>query len=134
MFVARVALLLCAIAVSWNAAPADAFACGKCKQADCCGPICSYQPCIKYVDKTHCCNCCSDAVKIETVLQVKDPCTCCLVDVPVCLPACCSGAPCVDTKCGALDNSKTFYTWPSGYEVKVVANKRGVITVVYLGK
>lgn len=115
------------------ASSSDVHACGKCKQAECCGPVCCYQPCIKYIDKTRCCDCCGDAVKIETVLQVKDPCTCCLVDVPVCLPACCAGAPCVDSKCGVLGNGKYFFTWPSGYEVKVVVNKRGVITVVYLG-
>jgi hypothetical protein len=108
----------------------SASACNKCKKAACCGPVCCYNPCIKYVDVSRCCD---DGPTIQTVLLVKDPATCCMVEVPVCLPACCAGEPCVDSKCGVLGNGKIFYTWPSGYEVKVVINKRGNITVIYLG-
>ena len=128
-----IAVLILAAAGAWLPS-SSAEACGKCKNSDCCGPVCCYNPCIKYVDATRCCKCCDEGAKIQAVLQVKDPCTCCLVDVPVCIPACCTGEPCIDSKCGALGNGKIFYTWPSGYELKVVLNKRGNITVIYLGK
>ena len=124
-------LLMTTVAVLSLGAPV--FACGRCGKADCCGPICSYNPCIKYVDRARCLGCCDCGPSIQTALQVKDPCSCCIVDVPVCLPACCTGEPCVDAKCGLLGNGKIFYTWNCGYEVKVVLNKRGDITVLYLG-
>src|SRR5688500_4315357 len=31
--------------------------------------------------------------RVEAVLLVKDPCDCCFVEVPVCLPCGCQGAP-----------------------------------------
>ena len=39
---------------------------------------------------------------VKTVLKVMNPITCCPVDVPVCLPACCEGCPAVDSRCGML--------------------------------
>src|SRR5688572_26998876 len=35
------------------------------------------------------CGCYDPCKKMELILQVKDPCSCCLVEVPVCIPACC---------------------------------------------
>jgi hypothetical protein len=132
---ARISLVLAIlISTAVLTCPAStASACNKCKKVDCCGPVCCYNPCIKYVDATRCCKCCDDGPTVQTVLMVKDPCTCCMVEVPVCIPACCVGEPCVNAKVGALGNGKIFYTWPTGFEVKVVINKRGNITVIYLG-
>lgn len=119
------------VAVLGTASSADA--CPKCGKVTCCEPTCSYNPCIKYVEACRYRKCCECGPKVQTVLQVKDPCTCCIVEVPVCIPACCTGEPCVDSKCGLLGNGKVFYRWCCGFEVKVVLTKCGDITVVYLG-
>lgn len=115
-----------------NASPA--VACDRCHKADCCGPVCCYNPCIKYVDACRAKRCSDCGPKIETVLLVKDPCTCCLVQVPVCIPACCCGEPCVDARIGLLGTGKVFFKWDCGYELKVAFAKTGDIKVVYLGR
>src|SRR5262245_30034840 len=51
-------------------------------------------PCVRY--KQHgtlrktCCDC---AGTYTTILQVEDPCTCCVYEIPVCVPDCCEGEP-----------------------------------------
>ena len=58
------------------------------KGGDCAAPqeVCCPKPCITYRHRGPklCCGTCEPSV--ETVLKVKDPCTCCDVDVAVCLP------------------------------------------------
>ena len=128
-------LLLAAATIAGSlASPTAALACHHCGKAVGCEPTCSYSPCIKYVETRRYLRCFECSPKAEMVLQVMDPCTCCLVDVPVCIPACCVGAPCVDSKVGRLGNGKIFYTWDCGFEIKVVVTKRGDIAVVYLGR
>ena len=69
----------------------------------CCAPkpVCCPEPCIKYHHKGPklCCGC--EPGK-EIVLKVKNPCTGCETDVPVCLPACCKGEPTVCNGTGFL--------------------------------
>ena len=73
---------------------------------------------------------------MQMVMRVTDPCsgTCCTppcsVDIPVCLPCCCTGAPTVDCRCGPLGRGVVIYEWCCGYKVKVVFHICGDITVV----
>jgi hypothetical protein len=55
----------------------------------------------------------------QIVLQVCHPRTDCLLDVPVCIPACCLGAPCVRFERTLLGCGKTVFSWPCGCEVIV---------------
>ena len=55
--------------------------------APCEKPACP-APCITYRYRGCRDICCGCPTPIKTVLQVKNPCTCCVVDVPVCLPGC----------------------------------------------
>ena len=52
----------------------------------CCKPIIIYR-------HVGCHNvCCGCQAPIETILEVKDPCSCATASIPVCLPACCTDA------------------------------------------
>jgi hypothetical protein len=65
----------------------------------------------------------------QIILQVNDPCCCCYVEVPVCVPCCCEGAPEVCARSGICGRHIVEYTWCCGYEVKVVFDKCGDVTV-----
>ena len=96
-------LLLAAIAaVALDAQPAGAIVLRRAAnvsatEPSCCTPApqpCCPQPCIRYIDRSCRKTCCGDCQPpVQTVLKVVNPVTCCPVDVPVCLPACCEGCP-----------------------------------------
>jgi hypothetical protein len=100
----------------------------------CCAPAapCCPTPCITY--RHHgpklCCGC---APSVETVLTVNDPCTCCPVQIPVCLPACCSGEPTVCCGRGLLGRTVVSYDWCCGFSVTVRFLHSGDIVVVTRG-
>jgi hypothetical protein len=97
----------------------------------CCTPteICKEPRCISYNShrflrcKWDCCN------TQKVVLQVPDYCCCCLVEVPVCIPDCCSGAPTVCSHCGHFGRDVVEYSWCCGYHLKVVFDRCGNVTV-----
>ncbi|HEX5105730.1 MAG TPA: hypothetical protein VFV87_18045 [Pirellulaceae bacterium] len=97
----------------------------------CCTPteICKDPRCISY--KSHrFLRCKWDPCHTQkTVLQVPDYCCCCLVEVPVCIPACCSGAPTVCSHCGHFGHDVVEYSWCCGYHLKVVFDKCGNVVV-----
>ncbi len=103
----------------------------------CCAPAapqCCPEPCIRYIDRScgrSCCGNCQPPIK--TVLKVVNPATCCPVEVPVCLPACCEGCPVVDSHCGLLGRGVVTYNWCCGYRVIVRFDRCGDVTVVYRG-
>jgi hypothetical protein len=98
----------------------------------CAEPDC-YQPCIKYrhCGPKLCCGSCEAPKPI--VLKVKDPCTCCEVEVPVCLPACCEGEPTVCTGKGFLCRDIVEYEWCCGFYVRVAFKKCGDLVVTTRG-
>jgi len=92
--------------------------------ADCCEPKCHYDPCIKYHGerrlKRFCCEC-GPANYNKVALEVADPARCgCAVEVPICLPTCCQGDPCVKSRCSKHDRGVVWYKWCCGYKVRVV--------------
>ncbi|MEK6250139.1 MAG: hypothetical protein N2C12_18285 [Planctomycetales bacterium] len=94
---------------------------------------CCYNPCIIYKARGRCRrSCCGCAPPVQTTLTVADPCCCkCAVDIPVCVPACCKGAPsCVTSRCGMLCKGVVTYKWCCGYTVKVVFKKCGDVVVI----
>ena len=71
---------------------------------------------------------------IKAVLTVVDPCCCCKIEVPVCIPACCKKAP--TKKCSkGLFGSVTTFKWCCGYKVRVIVKKKcGSVVVHSYGK
>ena len=99
-----------------------------------CAPAapCCPAPCITY--RHHgpkiCCGC---APSVQTVLVVNDPCTCCPVQIPVCLPSCCTGEPTVCCHKGFLGRDVVSYEWCCGFSVDVRFLRSGDIVVVTRG-
>jgi hypothetical protein len=79
-----------------------------------------------------CCGCCDPPV--QTILKVKDPCTCCEVEVPVCLPACCKGEPTVCCGVGFLGRDVVAYEWCCGFSVRVAFKHSGDLIVTTWGR
>ncbi len=79
------------------------------------------------------CGCYDSCKRMELILQVKDPCACCVVEVPVCIPACCTAAPTVCCYKGFLRRQVVEYSWACGFKLKVVFDKHGDIVVHYYG-
>lgn len=97
-------------------------------------PACCPKPCIIYrhCGPKLCCGPCQPPKPI--VLTVKDPCTCCEVEVTVCLPACCEGEPTVCSGKGFLCRDIVEYEWCCGYSVRVAFKKCGDLVVTTWGR
>lgn len=102
----------------------------------CCTPQepCCPEPCIRYrhCGPKLCCGPCAPGKPI--VLKVKDPCTGCETDVPVCLPACCEGEPTVCNGRGFLCRDTIEYEWCCGFYVRVAFKKCGDLVVTTWGR
>ena len=103
---------------------------------DCCAPqpACCQKPCITYRHRGPklCCGCCQPPV--PTVLSVKNPCTCCEIEVPVCLPACCTGEPKVCRGTGLFGRDVVEYEWCCGFSVRVAFKHCGDLIVTTWGR
>ncbi len=108
-----------------------------------CGAVCVYNPCIKYLGehrlKRFCCGCkCPTFEKIS--MRVEDPARCgCAVEIPICVPTCCTGEPCVKSRCGVFGAGVVWMKWCCGYKVRVLfaGNNECVgrkVIVSYFGK
>lgn len=86
-------------------------------------------PCINYRDRS-CVSPCERTLKTE--LCVTDPCTCCDIKVPVCLPCCCDGAPTVCCRNGLFGRTVVRYDWCCGCSVQVTILRCGDVVVTYL--
>jgi hypothetical protein len=78
-------------------------------------------------------NCCGCQTSYKTTLTVYDPCNCCMIEVPVCLPGCCTDTPSVGGRGGLFGQGITNYYWRCGFNIRVVVSKRGDVTVHYYG-
>lgn len=86
--------------------------------------------CVRYVQHRACRDvCCDGGAAWQTSLSVYNPYTCCSVEVPVCLPACCTGNPSVAGHRGLLGRGITTFNWCCGYKVKVIVGRSGDVTV-----
>ena len=89
---------------------------------------------VRYVQhRRHRQTCCDRGLSYQTVLTVIDPKACCTVDVPVCLPSCCTGDPQSSGRPGLLGRGITSFCWGCGYRVRVVVGPHGAVTVHYYG-
>ena len=100
----------------------------------CCAPgKCCPQPCITYVNRGCLKVCCGCEAPVKTTIKVVNPCTCCPVEIPVCLPACCTGCPQVTSRCGLLCRGVVHYDWCCGFSVTVRFDRCGDAVVIYRG-
>lgn len=75
-------------------------------------------------------RCCGCNPPMQTVLAVQDPRHCCCgIQIPVCISACCTGAPQVSSRVGLLGCGYVTYRWCCGYSVKVIFRGSGEIVV-----
>jgi hypothetical protein len=97
---------------------------------------CCPTPCIVYrhrhVRCKVCCGCCQPE-PIKTVLAVKNPCTGCPVEIPVCIPGCTTGEPTVCCGTGVFHRDTLTYTWSNGFEIKVAFKHTGDVIVTSYG-
>ena len=66
----------------------------------------------------------------KILLHVCHPCKGCHYDVPVCLPACCQGAPCVSHQRTIIGCGRVVYQWSCGYRVVIRFPRGGGYRVV----
>ncbi|MFO0965208.1 MAG: hypothetical protein U0793_06440 [Gemmataceae bacterium] len=102
-------LLLAALVVS---SAGDALALGRCRD---CTPPCPPPP------------------PQQIILSVCHPCTGCKYDVPVCIPACVAGAPCVHFERTLIGHGRTVFDWPCGYQVVIRYPHSGGYRVIQRG-
>lgn len=72
---------------------------------------------------------------MQTVVVAENPADCCAcpVEVPMCIPACCTGLPSWTSDRGLLGRGIVEYCWPCGFSAKVVFKHNGDIKVRYRG-
>jgi hypothetical protein len=76
--------------------------------------------------------CCTCDPPAQAVLSIKDPCCCvCPVQIPVCLPTCCTDPPQVKARCGLAGRGYVIYEWCCGFTIRVVFQVDGDIVVHY---
>jgi hypothetical protein len=100
----------------------------------CCAPVpvCCPQPCITYQHRGLCkVKCCGCEPPVKTVLNVTNPCTCCPVAIPVCLPSCCTGCPDVNARGALFGDGVVSYNWCCGVRVTVRFKHCGDVVVTY---
>ncbi len=94
---------------------------------DCCAP----KYCIVYrkhhARRSVCCGCCNGPMQM--MLQIQDPCTCCPIEIPVCVPGCCTDAPCVTSSRGLFGRTITEYSWCCGFRVRIVLTRSNTVIV-----
>lgn len=56
---------------------------------------------------------------VNLVMVTQNPADGCLYEIPLCIPACCTGAPSVSNRCGIFGRGVVAYCWPCGFEAIV---------------
>lgn len=100
-----------------------------------CGDECP-PPCVSicYRDLSRCRTCCDPCLPdIKSCVSVCDPCTGCPIKIPVCLPGCCTGDPCVSGRCTIVGRGLVRFTWCCGFSATVRFSRCGDILVTYRG-
>jgi hypothetical protein len=73
---------------------------------------------------------------VEVCMHVVNPACCgCPVEIPMCIPACCTEPPTVSSDCGLFGRGIVCFDWPCcGYSARVVFKHSGHIDVVYTAR
>jgi len=76
---------------------------------------------------------CPPPPPVKIILEVCHPCTGCKYEVPVCIPACCIGEPCVHFEKTLIGYGKTVFEWKCGHTVIVRFPHSGGYRVIERG-
>jgi hypothetical protein len=68
---------------------------------------------------------------VELMMITQNPADGCFYEIPLCLPACCTGEPTFDSRCGLLGRGVVTYCYECGLEVTVKFRLRGDVEVRY---
>jgi hypothetical protein len=68
---------------------------------------------------------------MDVVMVTENPADGCFYEIPLCLPACCTGAPSVESRCGLFGRGVVEYCWECGLVVEVKFRLRGDVEVEY---
>lgn len=68
---------------------------------------------------------------VELTMVARNPDDCCFYEIPLCLPACCTGEPQVTSYRGLLGRGVVKYCYECGLEVTVKFRLRGDVEVTY---
>ena len=98
----------------------------------CCDDCGDVNICYRHIGfRKTCCDPCLEPIK--TTLTVCHPCTGCEIEVPVCLPGCCTGDPTSCDRSTLIGAGLTRFEWCCGYSVVVRYKRCGDITVISRG-
>jgi hypothetical protein len=68
---------------------------------------------------------------VELTMVTQNPADGCLYEIPMCLPACCTGEPQVTSYCGLFGRGVVVYCYECGLEIEVKFRLRGDVEVEY---
>jgi hypothetical protein len=68
---------------------------------------------------------------VQLSMVTQNPADGCLYEIPMCLPACCTGEPKVTSYCGLFGRGVVKYCYECGLEVEVKFRLRGDVEVEY---
>jgi hypothetical protein len=68
---------------------------------------------------------------VELSMVTQNPADGCLYEIPLCLPACCTGEPKVTSYCGLMGRGVVVYCYECGLEIEVKFRLRGDVEVEY---
>jgi len=72
--------------------------------------------------------------QIQMVMVTQDPADGCCYEIPLCIPACCTGAPTISSGHGIFGRGVVEYCWSCGFRAKVkFRHVRGDVKVEYDG-
>jgi hypothetical protein len=57
--------------------------------------------------------------EVQLVMMVKNPADGCIYEIPLCVPACCTGEPVMSEWCGLFGRGVVEYCWECGFTAKV---------------
>lgn len=101
---------------------------------NCCDVTRCCDPCITYHRlglRRVCCDPCLEPIK--QVLTFCHPATGCHVEVPICVPGCCSDCPEVCERCTLFGCGAKTYRWCCGFSATIRFAANGDIRVIYRG-
>jgi hypothetical protein len=95
--------------------------------------VCCPTPCISYRHVGRPLKCCTSCCEppVQTVLTIKDSCSCCPINIPVCLPGCCKDCPTESCRPGLGGRGVYTYDWCCGVRIVVRVQRDGGILVTY---
>jgi hypothetical protein len=68
---------------------------------------------------------------VELSMVTQNPADGCFYEIPLCLPACCTGEPKMTSYCGLMGRGVVVYCYECGLEIEVKFRLRGDVEVEY---